>query len=132
MRGVDTNVLVRYITADDSRQTFLAKALIELAEDEGERLYVNAIVLCELCWTLRGKPYAFDRPSIAAVIQKMLGSPVFEIQSRDLVQKAAEAYRLGGADFADYLIGLENQRAGCENTRTFDANLKSNPAFSLL
>jgi len=134
MTGVDTNVLVRYITADDSVQTPIAKALIEGAEDEAERepLYVNTIVLCELCWTLRGRPYAFDRPSIAAVIEKMLATQVFELQNRDLVQRAAEAYRLGRADFADYLIGLQNQRAGCEDTATFDTNLKAFPGFRVL
>ena len=71
MRAVDTNALVRYITADDSAQSPRASALIEEAEDRGERLYLNAVVLCELCWVLRGKPYRYDRPTIAAVLEKI-------------------------------------------------------------
>ena len=132
MRGLDTNILVRYITGDDSQQTPRAKTFIERAEDEGERLCVDTIVPCELCWTLRGRPYAFDRPSIAAVLERMLASTVFEIQGRDLVQRATEAYRLGPADFADYLIGLHNQHEGCRDTTTFDTNLNDHPAFRLL
>ena len=65
MRGLEANLLVRYITAEDAEKTQRAKEIIERAEDNGERLYVNTIVLCELCWTLRGKQYQYDRPSIA-------------------------------------------------------------------
>jgi len=30
------------------------------------------------------------------------------------------------------LIGLQNLRAGCHDTATFDTNLKTHPGFSLL
>ncbi len=132
MRGLDTNVLVRYITADDAEQTQRAKEIIERAEDNGERLYVNTIVLCELCWTLRGKQYEYDRPSIAAVIELILDTAVFEIQNRDTVQRAMVDYRLGKADFSDYLIGYQNRALGCEDTVTFDRKLRHHEGFDLL
>jgi predicted nucleic-acid-binding protein len=132
MRGLDTNVLVRYITSDDAEQTQRAKEIIERAEDDGERLHVNTIVLCELCWTLRGKQYEYDRPSIAAVIELILGTAVFEIQNRDVVQRAMVDYRLGKADFSDYLIGYQNRALGCEDTVTFDRKLRHHEGFSLI
>ncbi len=132
MRGIDTNVLVRYLTDDDPKQSPLARELIQGAEDEGERLYINTIVVCELCWTLRGKRYGYDRPTIAAALVKMLDARVFEFESRSLVARATEAYRLGRADFADYLIGLANDRAGCEKTATFDRRLESLGEFAIL
>ena len=132
MRGLDTNVLVRYITADDAEQTPKAKAIIEQAEDNGEKLSINTIVLCELCWTLRGKQYQYDRPSIAAVIELMLGTAVFDIQNRDLVQRAMIDYRLGKADFSDYIIGYQNRALGCEDTVTFDRKLLHQEGFNLI
>lgn len=132
MRGLDTNILVRYITADDAEQTEKAKGIVEGAEDRGDRLYVNTIVLCELCWTLRGKPYRYDRPSVAAVIELMLGSAVFEIQDRELVQRTMVDFRLGKADFSDYLIGYQNRAAGCEDTATFDTKLRDREGFSVV
>ena len=132
MRGLDTNVLVRYITADDADQTPKAKAIIEQAEDNGELLHINTIVLCELCWTLRGKQYQYDRPSIAAVIELLLGTAVFEIQNRDLVQRAMIDYRLGKADFSDYLIGYQNRSVGCGDTVTFDRKLQHQEGFNLI
>ena len=59
MKGLDTNVLVRYLTQDDPRQSRRANAVIEddLAGDG--RLHVDTVVLCELVWVLRA---AFLRP----------------------------------------------------------------------
>jgi predicted nucleic-acid-binding protein len=132
VRGVDTNVLVRYITDDDPEQSRVARTLIEGAEDEGVRLYINSIVLCELCWTLRGKQYRYDRPTIAAALEKMFEVKIFEIENRDLVARATREYRLGRADFADYLIGLSNDRAGCADTISFDGGLETLTEFTVL
>ena len=62
MRGLDTNVLVRYLTRDDDAQFAAASDLIEGAEHRSERLYLNIVVLCELTWVLRGSRYRFPRP----------------------------------------------------------------------
>jgi predicted nucleic-acid-binding protein len=132
VRGVDTNVLVRYLTDDDPKQSALARELIQGAEDQGERLYINTIVVCELCWTLRGRRYGYDRPTIAAALEKMLDARVFELENRALVARAIGAYRLGRADFADYLIGLANRRAGCEDTVSFDARRETLDEFTVL
>jgi predicted nucleic-acid-binding protein len=48
MIGVDTNVLVRYITADDPKQFSLAKNLLENKCSKENPGVVNLIVLCEL------------------------------------------------------------------------------------
>jgi predicted nucleic-acid-binding protein len=132
VRGVDTNVLVRYITDDDPLQSSRAKQFIEGAEERGERLFVNTTVVCELCWTLRGGRYQYDRPSIAAVIERMLQARTFDFEHRDLVLRSMKDYRHGGADFADYLIGHRNLTAGCSDTVSFDAGLENAPGFALL
>lgn len=46
MRGLDTNVLVGYLTDDDPEPSGAARTLIQGAEDEGVRLYINTIVAC--------------------------------------------------------------------------------------
>lgn len=56
MNGIDTNVLVRYLTQDDVKQARTVDALIAATIEEGSRLRVDDIVLCELVWVLRG-PY---------------------------------------------------------------------------
>ncbi len=50
MKGLDTNVLVRYITRDDPGQERTASRFLDSARTRAEPIFVNAIVLCELVW----------------------------------------------------------------------------------
>ncbi len=130
MRGLDTNLLVRYVTDDDPAQATMVRALFRNMEAEGERLHVSCIVLCELCWTLRG--YDCSRDDISSVLARILATGIFDVQDSDLVRYALEEYRQGRGDFADYLIGWQNRRAGCTDTITFDRKLKKASGFSFL
>jgi len=130
VKGLDTNVLVRYVTADDPVQAELAKAAIEGAEARGERLFVSGIVLCELVWVLRGGAYRYGKPEVVEALEALLDTPVFEIQQRTLVRKAVARYRDGRADFADYLLGLIHQDAGCDETWTFEDRLAKVEGFA--
>jgi len=132
MRGLDTNVIVRFVTDDDPAQTAVVKALFERAEQEREQLFVSSIALCELVWALRGRPYLLPRAEIAAVLERMLATHLFEIQDRDLVRQALLEYGQGRADFADYLLGCLNRRGGSADTLTFDRKLRGAAGFALL
>jgi predicted nucleic-acid-binding protein len=89
-------------------------------------------VICELCWTLRSRPYEYDRPSIAAVLESMLQARLFEIEHRDLILRSIPEYRRGRADLADYLIRQRNLAAGCSDTVSFDRKVRNVVGFALL
>jgi predicted nucleic-acid-binding protein len=132
VRGLDTNILLRFLTADDPAQAEQVDGLFAAAEGVGERFFVSVIALCELSWTLRGQPYSLDRSEIAAALERILGTNLLEVQDRGLVRRALADYRLGRADFADYLLGWQSREAGCTDTVTFDRRLRSAAGFSLL
>jgi predicted nucleic-acid-binding protein len=129
MRGLDTNILVRFLTADEPTQSEAARQLIETAEATDERLHVSTLVLAELVWVLRGGRYALPRNAVADAVEALLDASVFEIQDRDLVRSAVTTFRDGPADFSDYLIGEHNRRAGCTSTLTFDRRLAKAEGF---
>jgi predicted nucleic-acid-binding protein len=131
LTGLDTNVLVRYLTQDDRRQSRRANALVAGAVAGGERLFVSVVVLCELVWVLRGA-YSLGRPTIAAALEGMLATAQLEIDEKDLVREALEDYRTAGGDFADYVIGHRGREAGCKATATFDRRLKGSRLYRLL
>lgn len=131
MIGIDTNVLIRYLTQDDPVQSRLANALVERSVAAGERLFVGRIVLCELVWVLRG-PYRFDRKTIVAALDRIVSTAQFEFESSDLLLRALEEFRRGPADFADYLLGRGHQESGCRITATFDRKLDGCDAFERL
>ncbi len=129
MRGLDTNILVRFLTADEPTQSETTRWLIEATEAEGENLHISLLVLAELVWVLRGGRYGFSRSEVADALEALLDATVFEIQDRDLVRRANTAFRAGPADFSDYLIGEIDRRAGCTTTLTFDRRLAATEGF---
>ncbi len=132
MKGLDTNVLLRFVTADDAQQTQQVATLFAAAEDAGESFFISTIALCELSWTLRGQPYGLDRNQAASVIERILDTRLFEVQDRASVRRALADFRRGGADFPDYLLGWQCRQAGCSETVTFDRKLRGAAGFALL
>lgn len=131
MKGLDTNVLVRYLTQDDPKQSERADAFINTAVARHERCFVSPVVLCELTWVLR-YAYKISKADVVMTIERLLNTRQFELGDRDHVQQALGAYRSGRADFADYLIGALAHDAGCDVTATFDRRLRGDRAFQVL
>jgi predicted nucleic-acid-binding protein len=131
MIGLDTNVLVRYLVEDDDRQKRAADRFVEEALNRGESLFVNQIVLCEVVWVL-SRAYGFTRREVAETLEMILYARQFEIEAKDMVTQGLREYRKGKADFADCVIGLKNQAAGCTATVTFDRKAASLGSFQVL
>jgi len=131
MRGLDTNVLVRFFVQDDPEQTQVVLDLFEQTERKGDRFHVTPVTLCELVWVL-GSVYRQSRSQIYASLESLLNIRSIEIQDRDLVERALEDAKKGPAEFSDYLIGWQNRQANCVDTLTFDRGLRTAPGFTLL
>jgi predicted nucleic-acid-binding protein len=131
MIGLDTNVLIRYLMQDDAAQARLASAAIESAAGRGDRLRLTAITLCELVWVLESA-YRQTRADVARALDQIVRTADFDLEHVDHVRAAIEQYRTTPADFADALIGLLNEAAGCEHTLTFDRSLKRIPQFKVI
>jgi predicted nucleic-acid-binding protein len=116
--GIDTNILVRYLVKDDPTQTAAAVRLIhELSPEEPGWLCL--LVLSEVVWTLR-RVYKLDRTAIAGVLEKLLGSKDLVIEQHDIVRRAVLLYQSSKADFADCMIAVMANLAGCGRMVTFD------------
>jgi predicted nucleic-acid-binding protein len=120
--GLDTNVLVRYLTQDQPAQAARAEAAILRATAGGGRCAISPVVLCELVWVLTGA-YKTPKADVLAALDGILTTEAFEIIDRPVIAEAVEAYRLGRADFSDFVIGLTDLAAGCTETVTFDRAL---------
>lgn len=131
MKGVDTNILVRYFSEDDLVQLEQASQLIDQIAQAGESILVNNIVLCELVWTLESR-YKYKKRPLIVVIELLLDTEVFEFEDRYAIEQALEAYRMSKAGFADCLIDRRNHSLGCTETYTFDKTTKGIDGFTVL
>ena len=129
MVGIDTNVLVRFLTRDEPDQADLAITSLERALARDEAVFVSRVVICELVWVLR-RAYGYPRTTIAEALARLLdtGNVVFE--GREGLRTALSAYRTGRGDLADYLIRETAIAAGCESVVTFDKALLQEPGFT--
>jgi predicted nucleic-acid-binding protein len=131
MRGLDTNVLVRYLTADDKKQLASADQIIEECRKNQEPLFLSAIVLCELVWVLTSA-YGQAKPALVNTLEQILDMDLFQIEYDALVHRSLDAYRHGKGNFSDYLIGEIGKHHGCRDIVTFDRALKNSKAFTVL
>lgn len=131
MIGLDTNLLVRFLTKDDLPQFERAKRLIEESAARDERLLVNVVVLCELTWVL-DSAYGYSRVEIADALERIFETAQFEIQHADEARQALHDFRGTRAGYADALIGRINRALGASQTATLDRGLRGLEAFRVL
>ena len=130
MTGLDTNVIVRFLMKDDADQAALAtKAFAEFTDAAPG--FVCREVLVELVWVLQ-KIYRLPRTDIADAVEGLLGAREIVVEVADHVAVAVDRMRKGGPGFADQMIALAGQGAGCEATITFDRKAAGLPGMSLL
>jgi predicted nucleic-acid-binding protein len=131
LRGLDTNVLVRYLVQDDPRQAALATRTIERQCTPDSPGFIGQIVLCELVWVLESN-YQQSRMQIASIIERLLQVSQLEVMDPDVAWRALSDYKNSNADFPDHLVARSNEANGCETTLTFDKKASKYPAFQLL
>jgi predicted nucleic-acid-binding protein len=131
MIGLDTNVLVRYITQDDPAQSALANDFIERQLSAARPGVIGHVVLCEVGWVL-SRAYRYSRDQVADALNALLTCREFQVELPDVAILALQDYRRCGADFSDYLLGRMHQRLGAEHTVTFDRKAADVAQFRLL
>lgn len=131
MRGLDTNVLLRYLIQDDLSQGQIADAYIRQGIEASETFFINNIVLCEMVWVLR-RAYKFTREQVIAALEQILQGSQFQFEDKGAVHGAIQQMKTGQGDFSDYLIGKINQQMGCQETATFDRKLQEAKGFKQL
>lgn len=129
--GLDTNVLLRALLNDNREQSDIAQQLLATLEDNKEKCFLPNLVLCELAWTLRSS-FKRSRAETIEVLESLLETEVFEFENRSAVVAAVQQMAVGQADFADYLMGVLSQQAGCRETVTFDRQLDGEGGWRLL
>ena len=118
MIGLDTNILVRYITHDDAAQTAIATKLMASLSSESLG-YVSLVVLVELIWVLEDF-FDFSKKEVEDVVESLLRGREIFLERPDLVEQAIRKFKSGNADLADCIIERAAHAAGCDYILTFD------------
>ena len=119
MAGLDTNVLVRYLVADDTAQLAAVTKLIKAALRAGETLYVPITVMLELEWVLRSN-YKLPKAEVTANLSALLSAAELSFENEPALEIAQALYKKAAADFADCVHIALAHIAGESPLWTFD------------
>ena len=130
MIGLDTNILVRYLTQDDPIQSPKAREIIERRLTEEKPGFVSIVAMVETVWVLE-HAYRLTARKIAAAVERMLQIDVLVIENEQEVFTAMIALKEGQGSFADSIIAGLGARVGCSCTLTFDHKAARLSGFEL-
>jgi predicted nucleic-acid-binding protein len=130
MIGLDTNVVVRYLTQDDPVQTTAAARMINSLSADAPG-FLSLVVIVELVWVLEVS-YRFQKNEIEQVLETLLQSKELVIERAEIVWQALRKFSASRADFSDCLIERCGNAAECQHTFTFDRNAAAEAGMRLL
>lgn len=131
MIGLCTDVIVRYLAQDDRVQSAAATRLLDRDLTPESPGFIGLVTLTSVVQVMTAA-YGADRPTVARVVEGLLGAPQLRVQEAETVWLALLDYRESLADFSDALTGRLALAAGCVHTATLDRQVAGHPGFKLL
>jgi predicted nucleic-acid-binding protein len=131
MRAIDTNIVVRFLIADEPSQAAKVRALFESAENSREVLFVSVPVTLEVLWVLRAV-YEVPRVAVLEALQQLLDLACLRFEAEDRIRSLIAAAGESSLDLADLFIGLAAKDCGCSPTWTLDRRAARSSLFELL
>jgi len=123
---VDANVVLRFLLADDPRQSAEAAALF--ANAPARSLLVTSLALAEVAWVLLSH-YRVPRDQVSLALQRVLALPSVEVDA--ITGAAVTRFSLTKLDFADCVLAAHAAQAH-SLVITFDKDFQQFPDITAL
>ena len=116
--ALDTNVLVRFLTQDDTEQFEIAQNVINNCSVK-QPAFICREVLVELVWVLE-RSYKYSRNEITAAVMGLVSAAELKVETAQDVAEILPLYRNEGFGFSDLMIRQAAIRNGGHDLQTFD------------
>ncbi|MBE8232425.1 MAG: type II toxin-antitoxin system VapC family toxin [Endozoicomonadaceae bacterium] len=131
MIAVDTNILVRFLVGDDTKQANKVYRLFKKIEGEKNELFIPTVVILELIWVLESV-YEIARSDILDSISQLMLMPIFQFENPAVIQNFISEAQKAKLDLSDLLIVHSAKISGCKIVLTFDKKASKYKYFDLL
>ncbi len=118
MIGIDTNVLVRFITNDDPARSQTASQFMATLTVENPG-YVSLPVTLEVIWVLL-RLFKFSKAEVIHTLESLTRTNELRFQHVAIVRSALHIAETSNADIADALVFLLSKEDGCDKVVTLD------------
>ena len=116
---VDTNVFMRFFTADQPGMAEDCRQLLDRAERGELQLHTSHLVLAEIAWTLRSH-YRVSRGEIATKLFDLLALRSLRIDQKEMLRTVVETYGSTNVDFIDAYHAVDLRRRGFDRICSYD------------
>jgi predicted nucleic acid-binding protein len=116
---LDTNVLVRHLTASPPEQGRRATAFLARAEE----LLVTDLVIAELVYALE-TAYELERERVSELVRAVIAFPSVVVLDEALLLRSLELYERSGLDFATAYLAASAERSGVRAVASFYHSLE--------
>ncbi len=130
MKGIDTNILIRFLVGDDKQQAKTVYNIFKKTELEKKELFVPLLVILELIWVLESV-YGISRTDILDSISDLLLMPILSFEHQSALQQLLNTAHGNKYDLSDLLIAHSAKEQGCESVITFDKKASRFKLFEL-
>ena len=130
MKGVDTNILIRFLIGDNEQQAKKVYKLFKKAESEKNELFVPLLVVVELIWVLESV-YEIPRDEILDTLSDLLLMSILKFEHQSTLQQFTLSAQGNKYDLSDLLIAHSAKTNGCEIVITFDKKASKSDLFEL-
>jgi predicted nucleic-acid-binding protein len=117
---MDTNIIIRFITADHLIMTPETALLMKQAEDGHIILKVASMIIAECCWVLQSPQYQFAPSDIAGVLTSFITANGIEMDEKDVIIHALDRYSTNQIDFIDAYLVEHVKAVGSEPIITYN------------
>ncbi len=108
---LDTNVIVRLVTADHPEHFKEAKALFVQIENGQIEAELLDLILAEVVYVLT-KAYGHNRIDVAQVLKNLLAYEYLAVSNRAVLVAALDRFAVQAIDFADAILCAKKQIEG--------------------
>ena len=128
---LDTNVIVRYITQDDSEQAQRAHDFFEQVEAGAQSITACEGVIVESVQVLSSKRlYNHPRSEVRGYLTALLRLPGFHLPGKRIYLQALDLYASTNLDFVDALAAAHLKRTKLTTIVSFDRDFDRIPGIT--
>ena len=119
MKFVDTNVFLRFLTADIPEKADACEKLFQKALADKERLFTTDLVIAEIIWVLESY-YELPKNEVQEKVEKILNTPNLICPQKEVILGALNLYSEKNIDYIDAFNALILRDKSIEEIYSYD------------
>ncbi len=123
IKGLDANILLRFLTNDVPEQAERCEKLLEEIQDGNILVFLSDITLADVIWTLE-KYYKLPREDIRLAMNRIIELKGLQLSNKSQALAALDIYVEKNIDWTDAFMAVQLISKGIQEIYTFDKHFK--------